>query len=701
MAVSLLGAAERTAPTAGRSAFRPDIQGLRSVAVIAVLLYHLGVPFVPGGFVGVDVFFVISGFLITGLLLRQLVEDGRVSLVGFYARRARRLLPAATLVLVVTAALTAVLLPVTRWASIGWDLIASASYVQNWRLAADSVDYLTSDAAPGPLQHYWSLAVEEQFYLVWPLLLIAAGGLLTGKRRRRGPIPMERLRPLLLVALTLVLLPSLAWSIHYTATAPGPAYFASTTRFWQLALGALLAVAVAQLERLPHAVATIAGWAGMGGIIASAVLIDGSVPYPGSAALIPTVSSALVIAAGVGRAPLGPGLVLGTRPMTFLGDISYSLYLWHWPLIVLATAVVGEPDAVTGTVIAGLSIGLAYLTYTLVEKPVSGWSAFRDASLRGVCTGLVLMVVGGIAGGLLVTAVRTEVDRAEAVRVQVQTVLHGARTLPANPRSAGFEPQATAEDIAPMPVVAAKDFPTCDSAKISETEIVSCEYGERASDIHVALVGDSHAKQWIPALEKIAQERGWRLTAYIHDACPFATGELERKGRVYTTCMDWNGRMQDLLQEDPLLSMVITSSYTVSAGISGATDDVAAMSEAFRRSWSTFTRNDIPVAVIRDTPAPGFDVPECVAANTAALGECSAPRGEAADDKGLAQMAGVRGLPGATLIDLNDFICPADECPPVIGDVLVYRDGDHLTATYVRSLSSRLAPPLDALLDVP
>ena len=698
MAGDLLSPATRTKNVARTSSFRPDIQGLRAMAVIAVLLYHLEVPFVPGGFVGVDVFFVISGFLITGLLLRQLIDTGRISLTGFYARRARRLLPAATLVLVATAALTAAFLPVTRWASIGRDTIASAFYVQNWRLAADSVDYLTSDAAPSPLQHYWSLAVEEQFYLAWPLVLIATGWLLTRKKHHPGPIAGAGLRRLLVLALALVLLPSLAWSIHYTASEPGPAYFASTTRFWQLALGALLAVAVTQLERVPDRVATIAGWAGMAGILGSVVFIDGSVPYPGAAALLPSVSSALVIASGVRRAALGPELVLGSRPMTFLGDISYSLYLWHWPLIILATARYGDPGYEVSIAIIGFSIGLAYLTYRFVEKPFTGWQALGGAARRGICAGVVLMVVGGIAGSLLVHAVRVEVEEAESARQRAGAVLHGAMTLPLAPRTAGYEPQGTAEEVTPMPIVAAKDFPTCDSAKISETRITSCEYGDAASDRHVALVGDSHAKQWIPALDRIGRDRGWRLTAYIHDACPFASGELERKGRLYTTCMEWNARMQDLLGDDGRLSMVITSSYTMAAGVSGADDDVVAMSEAFQRSWSTFTQRGVPVVVIRDTPAPGINIPECVAANPSAPAECAVPRNVASDDKGLAQLLAAKSLPGATAIDLNDFICPAEQCPPVIGDVLVYRDSDHLTATYVKSLAGRLAEPLEALV---
>ncbi|WP_181036503.1 acyltransferase family protein [Arthrobacter sp. B1805] len=699
MTSTLLRSATPPTDAVKASSFRPDIQGLRGLAVISVLLYHLDVPFVPGGFVGVDVFFVISGFLITGLLLKQLATAGRISLVEFYARRARRLLPAATLVLVATAALTAVFLPITRWASIGWDIIASALYVQNWRLAGDSVDYLDGDVGPGPLQHFWSLGVEEQFYLVWPLLLIAAGWLATRRKRRSGPIAAADPSRLLLIGLGLVLLPSLAWSVYFTGTEPEPAYFSSTTRFWQLALGAILAVIPARLERLPSRAAAIMGWTGMAGIIGSVVLIDGSLPYPGAAALVPTISSALVIASCTGRAPLGPAHVLDTRPMTFVGDISYSLYLWHWPLIVLATAVLGTLHGTAVILVAGLSVGVAFLTYRYVERPVNRWRALTVAPVRALCAGAVLVLAGAITGGMLVNTVRVEVDRAEDGMRQAGDVRNGAMTLPGDPRSSGVRPQETAEYITPMPIVAGEDFPTCDSTRISQTHITSCQYGDTASERHVVLVGDSHAKQWIPALDGIARDKGWKLTAYIHDACPFATGELERKGRLYTTCMEWNARMQDLLGRDDRLALVITSSYTESAGIADASDDVASMSEAFQRSWSSFTRRGIPVAVIRDTPAPAINVPDCVALNLGDLTECSVPRSEAADDKGLAQLMAAASLPGTTAIDLNDSICPATRCPAVIGDVLIYRDTDHLTASYVRSLTPRLAEPLEGLVD--
>ena len=256
---------------AAATRMRGDIEGLRAVAVTLVLLYHAGATWLPGGFVGVDVFFVISGFLITSHLLKELRETGTIRLGNFYARRAKRLLPAAGLVLAAVAVLTVLFLPNTRWTTVGWDIVASTFYYMNWRLAGQSVDYLAAGEAAGPLQHFWSLAVEEQFYLVWPLLLLAltfwlrpvrrsARGRL-GFLRRRPELPSGRsLETLLVLAFTAVAIPSFYWSVHLTSTDPGPAYFVSTTRAWELALGALVAIVSLHLTRIPTALAVVLGW---------------------------------------------------------------------------------------------------------------------------------------------------------------------------------------------------------------------------------------------------------------------------------------------------------------------------------------------------------------------------------------------------------------------------------------------------------
>lgn len=296
------------------SAFRPDIQALRAVAVLAVLAFHLRPRWAPGGYVGVDVFFVISGFLITGLLVRELERDGRINLLGFYARRVRRLMPAASAVLLAVAIATPFLLPPSVWEGIYLDVVFSAFNIENWRLAATSVDYLAADSDPSPMQHYWSLSVEEQFYLIWPCLMLAA--VAAGKRLGLTT------RAALTVALALVTVGSFAVAVVLTRSGAAEAYFVTHTRVWELGVGGLLALSRWRLSaRAGYAGAAL----GLLVIAASIVFLDGRSSVPGIDALLPVLGAALFLVAG--RSAQLP--LLDAKPVQYVGDISYSIYLWH------------------------------------------------------------------------------------------------------------------------------------------------------------------------------------------------------------------------------------------------------------------------------------------------------------------------------------------------------------------------------------
>ncbi|TDD98819.1 acyltransferase family protein, partial [Jiangella asiatica] len=377
-----------------REGFRADIEGLRAVAVGLVLAYHAGLPWVPGGFVGVDVFFVISGFLITGLIVREVETTGRLRLARFYARRIRRLLPATAVVLAATAALTVAVLPPVRWAQTAGDIAAAAGYVVNWRLAGDAVDYLSADAPPSPVQHFWSLAVEEQFYLAWPLLIIAVVWAHRRFGRRSSP------RRALVAGLAVIAVPSLAWSVHLTATSPGQAYFVSTTRAWELAIGAALALAATRLARLPHRSATVAAWAGLGAIAVAALTYDATTAFPGHTALLPTLGAAAVIAAGTTTHRTSPGALLGTAPMRFIGGLSYSLYLWHWPLLMAATAGWGGLSTAQGLLVVTASIVPAWLTHRLVEAPIHHARALATHPARAFAVGALATAVALTAAAI-------------------------------------------------------------------------------------------------------------------------------------------------------------------------------------------------------------------------------------------------------------------------------------------------------------
>ena len=324
-----------------KSGFRADLEGLRGVAVLLVLLYHARAPLVDGGYIGVDVFFVLSGFLITGIIVRELMGTGRLSLSGFYARRARRLLPAAALVLVITMIASVIVLPPLRVPAVAGDTISAALYVSNIRFAIQATDYLGSELAPSPVLHFWSLSVEEQFYIFWPTLLaVVAGATFLRGRHDAG---IRRLA----IVLAVVLVGSLGLSILLTSVNQPWAFFSLPTRAWELALGGLLALPGAA-RWVPARVAVPAGWIGLALIVAAGLFLDTSVAFPGVAALVPTIGAALVIAAGLAATPTGSsryaaGRVLGLAPIRFLGLISYSLYLWHWPILTLPEAAAGEP----------------------------------------------------------------------------------------------------------------------------------------------------------------------------------------------------------------------------------------------------------------------------------------------------------------------------------------------------------------------
>ncbi len=376
----------REAPPAQKDGFRPDLEGLRAIAVVLVLLYHASVPGVTGGYVGVDVFFVLSGFLITGLLMRELDATGTISLAAFYARRARRLLPAVAVLILVTVIASTVVLSPLRAGEVAKDGIAAALYTSNLRFAFQATDYLQSELPPSPLLHLWSLGVEEQFYLFWPaLLLIATRGV--------GHLGALRLRRIGILAVV-VATASLALSLWLTTASEPWAFFSLPTRAWELGIGAILAVGAARLARLPSAAATGAGWVGLAMIAISGLVIDTNTPFPGLAALLPTVGCALAMLPGMVSQASMPARLLGWGPARFMGRISYSLYLWHWPLLVLPLAVAGGtlPLAVrVGLMIAAIPI--AYASQHWLEDPI------RHGRFVGIVPRRNLALAGAVSAG--------------------------------------------------------------------------------------------------------------------------------------------------------------------------------------------------------------------------------------------------------------------------------------------------------------
>jgi peptidoglycan/LPS O-acetylase OafA/YrhL len=696
--------------------FRPDVEGLRAIAIVAVVGYHVGLPGFGGGFVGVDVFFFISGFLITGLLVAEVTRDGRVSLSRFWARRARRLLPAATLVLAVVALLSWFALPRLDHRSVGLDVIAAALYVSNIRFAGQATDYLAAESTPSPVLHFWSLGVEEQFYLVWPLLVILVA--LVARSRRRPGAGVRRVH--LAAALALLGAASFLLSLRLTDRSEPWAFFGMPTRAWEFALGGLLAIGAAALLRLPVLVRRGAGWVGGALLVGSVVLVDAARPYPGTQALWPVLGTCAVILAGT-TAPdraLGLPRVLTTWPMRAVGRLSYSWYLWHWPALVLAVAVWGELSTPVLLAIALLMLVPAVLSYRFVEQPVRHAQALVADPRRSLLLGLVLSVAAALAGGLLAVApgggaLASTTPAAAVDKDGGRGVAPEAPSAPAASATPGASAPSAAiawpeGPLTPDPTDARDDFPVIyrDGCHLpfEDTESPECAFGDTASATTVVLFGDSHAASWFPALRRLAEENGWRLLVRTKSGCPAPDVTIlqRRFSRAYDECDTWRRAVLDeLARTTPAL--VVAAGTRTDSLVDRATGDGMASSAAgeewkagWRRTLEPLERAGVTVAVMRDTPWPGKDMAACVARNESDPSACDVSR--KALDSPAYDVRITAGSPTAHGVDLSDVICDADRCPATRGKYLVYRDTDHLTATFSRALAPHLEKQLAPLL---
>ncbi|WP_157944058.1 acyltransferase family protein [Blastococcus atacamensis] len=687
---------ERAEPARPRGAHVPrlDIQGLRAVAVGLVVLYHLRPDQLSGGFVGVDVFFVISGFLIVGSLGREATRTGTISLTSFYMKRIRRLLPASALVLVVVMAATMLLLPLSRWQGTAESVLASTLQVQNWALAMSS-GYAAATEAVSPLQHFWSLAVEEQFYLGVPLLLIGLVWLAGRLGRSRMAVVIG--------GIAVLTVASFVYSVVYTASNHDVAYFATTTRVWELTAGGLLALVATRL-RLSAPVRTTAGLVGLAAICGSALTYTTAMAFPGWVAIVPVLGTVLVIAAGTPAAgesvPAGAGpatWLLSTRPATFVGDISYSLYLWHWPLIIFYGFFAERvPTKIECLALVAGSLALAWLSTRFVEEP------FRGSAHAGRARAATPARAFRLAAVLVVTGVLTAAgpwlylqDRLEQFRLQGLDPTHtgGAALLPE-------QMVPTSGSVVPHPAIAAESGPIiyandCGLYDPATMTPGACTYGDPAASEAVVLVGDSHAAQFATVLSDIAAGEGLRLQAMVHDGCPFGMALPRTPMGPLTTCPEGNAAtLEQILELKP--RAVITSAMNPAgyASVLGFRwTSFSAQVEGYREAWAPLLEAGIEVVVLRDTPLPTFHAPECVERHGADAPQCRTDRETAVEDTPDPAVAAAKGLSGVRVVDLTGHLCNAEVCPAVIGNVLVYRD-NHVTDMFARSLHGPLREAL-------
>jgi peptidoglycan/LPS O-acetylase OafA/YrhL len=678
---------------------RDDIQGLRAVAVLLVVLAHSGLRFVSGGFIGVDVFFVLSGFLITGVLLSGAAKRGYVSLTDFYARRARRILPAAVLTLVVTDVAAHNLLNFVRARQAVSDSIWASAFGANIHFAQQGGDYFAQGQPPSPLQHFWTLAVEEQFYLVWPAVLSVVLFGAVGRFRALRPRRVARSAHVqLLVVVIAAAVASLVWSVHSTRASPATAYFSTPARAWELALGVVLAICVARLERLPVLVGVALGWLGLVGIVAAAVLFSGSTPFPGYAALVPTLATAFVIAAGVRKhgSRLGVGRVLAVAPLRYVGDRSYAFYLWHWPVLVIAIAYAGHELSVGVKLM--LLVGaflLSMISYRFFENPIRRmrWRGRAGVVLWPASAAVVLAVAAVTLASLGKTAGR--VDAAAAAVRPAALFDPAVQTISAR-ASSGALPAVVAavraaERGAPLPSALTPSvddlngdfyaFPDGCSPAVGATKSRICRLGEPTSRKTIVVFGDSHAAMWMPTILAIAQRDDWAVIPLVKVRC------IPRSWSGSDECGVWyrwaTRRAQALRPEVTLIIGSRSATYDPTAAIKPV--------EALSRSMKTASAS---VIVVGDAPNQTREPVDCLLARRATMKTCSATS-TPAQLRTEAAIVSYARKNGVGFMNTRPWFCARPQqsasgylCPLVVNQTITSRDRGHITRTYGLELVS-------------
>ncbi|WP_322632897.1 acyltransferase family protein [Glycomyces albidus] len=647
--------------------YRPEIQGLRAFAVLLVAVYHIWFGRVSGG---VDVFLFLTGFLITGSLLRGVERDGRVQPVAFLARLARRLFPAAAVVLLAVLLMGWLLLPGTRQYDVACETVASALYFENWTLASNTVDYLARDKPLSPLQHFWSLSIQGQFYLAWLVLVALAAA--AAKALKASP------RAAVLAGCAAVFAGSLAYSVAATAERQQWAYFDTGARLWEFALGGMLAIALPFLK-LPERVRVVLGWTGLAALLSCGALLEVSTMFPGWIALWPTGAALLVIVSGTTGSRWGADRLLTWRPLAAVGDHSYSLYLWHWPILVAYLYIAGRSTATVlgGVLVLGLSLAAAYLTKRFVED--------RTAPRRTSTRRWSVAVAAAFLVPVVVTAGAAQAQLAERQERLEAEIAEALEDGDAYPGAAVLDDPALAESLPEdMPLLppletVAQDLPRvykgeddCDGARRL------CVFGDAEGQRTVALVGASRIAHYFPAFEQAALGNGWRLLVLSKSSCQFTSepGIEEVRGEFDADCAEYNEWALGQLEEQRP-DLVVTLSGRAH------TDDERAY-PGFVDRWRELDAWGIPVLALRDLPRFPDPVPECVARIGA--GACvfeAEPSHDPTDPS-----AALEDVPdNVAFADLTPYVCPDGECPAAIGNILVYRDTSHLTDTYAATLA--------------
>jgi len=635
------------------ASFRPDIEGLRALAVAGVIAFHFGLTGLPGGFVGVDIFFVISGYLITKHLLAEIGETGRLNLWRFYARRARRLLPAALFVILATLVAGALILSPEEQALYSKGAMYASAYAINLWLIRWSFDYFAADATNNPFIHFWSLSVEEQFYLAWPALLVLAAWLKPGKR---GAI--------LAIGITgAVSFAVCAW----LATVAQPwAFYFSPLRAWEFAAGGLATLAPSKLWQQRPKLGSALAWLGLAMIAGAYLSFSEDGPFPGFLALLPVAGTVLLLLAGAAGVRNGPSAILALPPLQWVGKLSYSLYLWHWPVIVYAAMLVPDLSPLQRLGCLALTLVLSLFTYHVIENPIRRNRWLMANAARALVPAAALTVAGVVAAYANARLVMHALD-------PQQRSIAASAARPSTARKAGCV--LSYETVTPKP----------------------CMFGEKAAGHTIALFGDSHADHWSTPLIEAAEKNNTKVVTWLKSSCRASrmTVWVSKLKRDYTECDQWRERsIKQIIAARPSLVVISeiaqTSLRKMSAGMQAPDSQDADSRAALRSTLQAFSHAGLKVAFIRDVPFNDEDVDTCVA-RALWRGErpslCDQKRTDAANDTDAAiERNIVRAIPGASYIDMTNQFCDAKTCHVFIGGQLAYRDRHHLATPFAESL---------------
>ncbi|MCP9276531.1 acyltransferase family protein [Mycolicibacterium arenosum] len=688
--------------------YRHDLDGLRGVAIALVAVFHIWFGRVSGG---VDVFLALSGFFFGGRLLRNALLPGASLAPGTeIIRLVRRLLPALVVVLAASAVLTILVQPETRRETFADESLASLGYYQNWELANTASNYLRAGEAVSPLQHIWSMSVQGQFYIAFLILILGWAFLF---RKLLG----RHLRTSLIVLLTALTIASFVYAIIAHNADQATAYYNSFARGWELLLGALVGAHVPHVK-WPMWLRTVVAFIALAAILSCGAFINGVEEFPGPWALVPVGATMLFILSAAnrmadphvtsGRMPL-PNRVLATKPFVFLGAMAYSLYLWHWPLLIFWLAYTGETraDLLTGAVILLVSGVLAWLTTKSVEDPLR----YRAPAGKPAVTVPLrvrlrrpTIVLGSIVTLLGVALTATSFTWREHMTVQRANgkELSGLSSRD-YPGARALVNQARVPKLPMRPTVleAADDLPqsTIDKciSNFADPSLRKCSYGSVAATRTIALAGGSHAEHWITALDLLGQLKGFRVVTYLKMGCPLLAERLPRipgSGEPYPQCFDWaRAAMREIVADRP--DYVFT---TVTRPKDTQPGDV--MPEEYMPIWQTFADNGLKVLGMRDTPwlvrdGEPFFPRDCLADGGGAT-TCGIDRSVVLGDVNPASDLPKR-FPLMGLLDMSDALCRDEYCRAVEGNVLIYRDSHHLSATYVRSMTPELGRRIGAV----